>query len=163
MSMKKKEVKRFGEVLQEAREAVQMNLRMAAEALYDAKIFRSVDHSSIYRYERGERLPKIEILLGLCKIYGVRPSTLFSRAGLDNIEAPLEEILKEREDGLEIEANEETGEGHRCMLYLPDILHEESYDLAQARGLSFSRFVRKLLRRELRIHKARVERRRQAG
>ena len=151
------EEKTLGEVLEEARINAEMNLRMAAEALVKEGVFQVVDHSSISRYESGKRLPKLTVLLGLCQVYGIKPSLVLSRAGLDKVKAPLEKILRERSEDVEIGLKD--GENTRCMVYIPDTLREESGELAHARGSNFSEMVRTLLRRELRAHVSRLSRR----
>jgi transcriptional regulator with XRE-family HTH domain len=155
---KKPSFRKLGEVLAEARQDALMNLRMAAEALVETGFFKTVDYTSISRYESGARVPNLQTFLGLCQVYGVKPSKIFQRTGLDQVEKSIEEILRERDERLEVQ-DDEDGDNIRCMIYLPDTLQEDGREIASSRGMNFSEYIRSLIRKDLRARATRLRRR----
>ena len=135
-------------VLVEARHTAFLNLRMTRDALCKVDKSSAPDTTSLSRYESGHRIPCLSVLLSLAEVYGVKPSLLLKRAGLDDITMSVEGMVRAREAETGV-GFEEEGENIRSMLYIPAILRDEVGALAAARGQSFSKLIAGLMRKEI--------------
>lgn len=66
----------FAYRLRRARKAANLSQQEVAEILNKNQRFKSVSQRTVSHWERDKAIPKIDIFVQICKIYGVTPNEL---------------------------------------------------------------------------------------